>query len=339
MHIPKVKLIGVGGTIASIKTPEGLIPGLNVDRIIRSIPELTNICEIDTFQLMNLDSSNLQPEDWIKIANACIDALNDQTIEGVVVLHGTDTMAHSATAVSFLVRDQNKPIIFTGSQIPFESFGTDARRNIVDSIRVILETDIAETMIVFDSKVYRASRTTKLREYEFNAFETIDPTPIAEIARRIEIIDPFVKRRRNSLAWLDGSINPNVALIRAFPGLKPKMMETLPELGYQGVVISAYGAGNLPTKERSLIKPLRKLLQEGFPVVVTTQCVFGRSELFLYEAGNMLLQMGVISGYDMLSETALIKLMWVLAKTTEMDEIRKLMGKNIAGEIRAKILF
>ncbi len=328
----KIVMIGVGGTIASIKTSDGLKPGLSVERIVGSIPELRDF-DIETVQLMNLDSADMQPEDWMTIAKSCVHYLNDQKVSGIIVLHGTDTMAYSATALSFLIRDQNKPIVFTGAQIPFSSFGTDARNNIVDSIRVIAETDLAETMIVFDSKVLRGCRSIKLREYEFNAFESIDPTPIAEIARRVEIIDDHARKRRNTLAWYDGPLDPNVALIHAFPGLKPELLERLPDFGYRGAVIAAYGAGNLSMRERSLLPVIKKLIRQGFPVVITTQCVFGRSELFLYESGNELIRIGAITGYDMMSEAALIKLMWALGKSDKLSEIRDLMGQNLAGEI------
>ena len=193
--------------------------------------------------------------------------------------------------------------------------------------------NIAESVICFNSVIYRGCRTVKLREYDLSAFETVDPFPIAEIARDIDLIDPFVKLRKNSKTWIDGDLNPNVALIRAFPGMSPNQIRQLPQLGYQGAIIEGYGAGNLPIRDRSLLEPIKELTESGFPIIITTQCVFGRTELLLYQTGKNYLELGVITGYDMISEVALIKLMWALHKTTNIDEIAALMHTNLASEI------
>lgn len=333
MTLPHIMIVGIGGTIASQRTDEGFKPSLSVKRLLSYIPEINNHCTFETTQLMNVDSSNLQPEDWEEIANYLITPLNSERFDGIIVLHGTDTMAYTASAVAILIRDVNKPIIFTGSQIPFSVFGSDARRNIIDSIRVIRETDFAESLIVFDSRVYRSVRTTKLREYDLSAFETVDPFPVAEIARRIEIIDQTIKTRSKKKSYFDGPLNPQVALIRIFPGLDPKFLESLSEFGYKGVVIQGYGAGNLPMLNRSLISSVGYLIKQNIAVVITSQCVFGRTELFLYEPGTELIKLGAISGFDMISESAVIKLMWALGKTDELSKISALMQENLVGEI------
>lgn len=330
---PLVVIIGIGGTIASVKTDQGLVPNLSPDHLVSLLPELKDFCRLEAEELMNVDSSNLQPEDWMLIVRAISKQVNRSDVTGVVVTHGTDTMAFTASACALLLRNLGKPVVFTGSQIPFPVFGTDAKRNLIDSIRVAATMDLAESVICFNSVIYRGCRTVKLREYDLSAFETVDPFPIGEIARDITTIDQSVKQRKNSKTWVDGNLNPNVALIRAFPGMSPDMLSQLPEMGYEGVVIEGFGSGNLPIKERSLIEPIKQLTEQQFPVVVTTQCVFGRTELLLYETGKNFSELGVISGFDMISEVALIKLMWALAKASNYEEIVALMHTNLAREI------
>ena len=335
---PLVVLLGVGGTIASIETEDGLVPNLSADLLLSMLPEIGNFCDIECHDLMSIDSSNLQPYDWIVIIKAINKHLNRDKVAGVVVTHGTDTMAFTASAAAILIRNMGKPVVFTGSQIPMPVFGSDARTNLIDSIRVAATMNLAESVICFDSCIFRGSRTIKLREYDLSAFETVNPFPIAEIARTISVIDPFVKSRTSSKSWVDGGLNPHVALIRAFPGMSPDLLRKLPDLGYEGVVIEGFGSGNLPIKENSLLAPIAELTSSGIPVVITTQCVFGRTELLLYETGKNFSDLGVISGLDMISEVALIKLMWALDKSKSMDEISALMHTNLAQEINPLIV-
>ncbi|OLS22096.1 MAG: L-asparaginase 1 [Candidatus Heimdallarchaeota archaeon LC_2] len=333
----KIKILGIGGTISSLQSNEGFKPGISVESIIQYIPRVLEYYTLEVEEIMMVDSANLQPEDWIIIAEKIKDNLNDVTVHGVVLTHGTDTMAYSAAATSILLRNITKPVVFTGSQIPLEIFSSDAQRNLIDAIRVAGETNIAESVIVFNSKVYRGSRTIKLREYDLSAFETIDPFPLAEISRTIDIIDPFIKTRSKAQTWLDGGLNVNVALIKIFPGLDPKIIENLPELGYEGIVLECYGAGNIPILKRSLVKCIKNLRSMNIPVIITSMCIYGRAELYLYETGKMAKDAGAISGFDMLSEVALIKLMWALNKTNDFDEIKDIIYSNVAGEINTVI--
>lgn len=329
----KIKILSVGGTISSLHSEEGFKPGLTIEGIIQYIPRVLEYYTLEVEEIMSVDSANLQPEDWIIIAERIRDSLNDITVHGIVLTHGTDTMAYTAAATAILLRNITKPVVFTGSQIPLEIFSSDAQRNLIDAIRVAGETNIAESVIVFNSKVYRGTRTIKLREYDLSAFETIDPFPLAEISRTIDIIDPFIKSRNKAQSWLDGGLNLNVALIKVFPGLNPTLLENLPDLGYEGIVLECYGAGNIPIMKRSLVNCIKNLRTKNIPVVITSMCIFGRAELYLYETGKLAKEAGAISAFDMLSEVALIKLMWALDKTKDLDEIENIIYNNVAGEI------
>lgn len=329
----KIKILGVGGTISSLQSDDGFKPGITVEGIIQYIPRVLEYYTLEVEEIMRVDSANLQPEDWVIIAEKIRDSLNDVTVHGIVVTHGTDTMAYSAAATAILLRNITKPVVFTGSQIPLQIFSSDAQRNLIDAIRVAGETNIAESVIVFNSKVYRGLRTIKLREYDLSAFETIDPFPLAEISRTIDIIDPFIKSRNKAQTWLDGGLNLNVAMIKIFPGLNPKIIENLPELGYEGIVLECYGAGNIPILQRSLVSSIKNLRAKNIPVIITSMCIYGRAELYLYETGKMAQEAGAISGFDMLSEVALIKLMWALNKTNDFEEIKDIIYTNVAGEI------
>ncbi len=332
----RIIVLGMGGTISSVIGETGLSPQQKSADLISLLPELKKYYDIETHELMSIDSSNLQPEHWTIVAEKIHQEAIRRDVHGIVIVHGTDTMAYTASAIAFMVQRIGIPIVFTGSQIPFSKIGSDGRKNIIDAIRVAADADIAESIIVFDSKIMRSVRTIKMREYDLNAFETTDPVPIGEIAIGLHIYDNTTIRRNNMSPVLFNRINTNVAMLKVFPGMKPEILTTLIDLGYEGIVLDAYGAGNVPILENSLLEPIKELAERNIPVVITSQCVFGTTEL-LYETGIKAHQAGAIQGYDTIAEVALIKLMWILGKTRSMDEINKHMSNNYVGEINPAI--
>ncbi|MCY3414274.1 MAG: asparaginase [Candidatus Heimdallarchaeota archaeon] len=332
----RIMVFGMGGTISSTIGPSGLSPGQVSQNFISLMPELLDHYEIETKELMAIDSSNLQPHHWSEVAERIYSEATRRDIDGIVIAHGTDTMSYTASAIAFMIQQYGKPIVFTGSQIPFSYLGSDGRKNIVDAILVAAEADIAETVIVFDSKIHRAVRSVKLREYDLNAFESTDPTIMGEIGMGIHLYDPMTIKRSGNSPTLKKDLNTNVALLKVFPGMKPEMLTSLVDMGYEGLVLDAYGAGNVPILENSLLDPIKSLTNKQIPVVITSQCVFGTTEL-LYETGILANKAGAIQGFDMIAEVALIKLMWVMGKTTDFAKIRNMMQRNIVGELNPYI--
>lgn len=326
----------MGGTISSTIGISGLSPGTKSADIISLIPELSKSYDIETKELMSIDSSNLQPHHWSEVAEKIFAEVSRRDIDGVVVAHGTDTMTYTASAIAFMVQNLGKPIVFTGSQIPFSHIGSDGRKNIIDAIRVAAEADIAESIIVFDSKIMRSVRTVKMREYDLNAFESTDPTIIGELSLGMHFYDVSMNRRSNMAPRIFSKIETNVAMLKVFPGMKPEMLICLADIGYKGIVLDAYGAGNVPILENSLLDPIRQLTFRNIPVVITSQCVFGTTEL-LYETGILAHEAGAIQGFDTIAEVTLIKLMWILGKTNSLDDIKKYMMTNYVGEINPAI--
>lgn len=332
----RIVVLGMGGTISSVLNETGLSPGMSSSEILSKFPELDKYYDLEARELMAIDSSNLQPTDWCIIAKEVYADVKREDVDGVVIVHGTDTMTYTASALAFMIRKHGKPIVFTGSQIPLTEVGSDGRKNLIDSIRVAANADISENVIVFNSKIMRSVRTLKLREYDLNAFESTDPTIIGEVAYGLYIYDNATVTRSKNTAILDNTLNIKVAMLKVFPGMKPEMLISLMDMGYEGVILDAYGAGNVPILNYSLLDPIKILTDNGIPVVITSQCVFGTTEL-LYETGILAHNAGAIQGYDMNAEVALIKLMWALGKTSDLVEIAEIMHKNYVGEINPVI--
>ena len=339
-----VVLLGCGGTISMKRNKgTGFQPEFFIDDLLKQIPELKGFSDLETEQILHEDSSNLQPEDWLLITRAIYDHINRSEVEGIVVVHGTDTLTYSASISALMVQNLPKPVIFTGSQIPLSRVGSDGRKNLIDSIRVAKEVDIAESVIVFNNKIFRSVRTLKLREYEIAAFDTVDSPPIGDISLNINILDRNHRKRNiNSKAKYFPYLDPHVALITLFPGLDPKSLEQMVfNGGYRGIILESYGAGNIPIKNRSLLPLINTLHEQNIPVTVTTQCIWGRTEMMLYESGRKAYQAGAIPGYDMTSPTALLKKMWALGKNkgaVSIEKIEKDMHTNYVGEINPEII-
>jgi L-asparaginase len=208
--------------------------------------------EVVQRELFQLDSANAQPHHWQELASAIRDIHEEiPDLHGIVVSHGTDTMAYSAAAVSFMVRDYGKPIVFTGAQIPATVPWSDGPRNLIDAIRVAAFGDVAETCIVFNGEIHRGTRIKKLRVNSYDAFDSMDPTPLGVLARDI-ILYEGRKKRSNLVPKFDTRINNRVWLLKVFPGLQPQILLKILDMGYQGIVIEGFGAGNIPSEENAI---------------------------------------------------------------------------------------
>ena len=340
-----VVLLGCGGTISMKPHINGFQPTLHVLELLAQIPELKGFAELEIEEIMSEDSANLQPEDWITISKAIYTHAQRPEVEGIVVIHGTDTLVYTASAAALMVQNLPVPVVFTGAQVPLTQVGSDGRKNLIDAIRVAKESPIAECVIVFDNKIMRSVRSLKLRDYELNAFESVDSPPIGDIALKLHILDHNYHPRKieqRSLPLFLPYLEPNVALVQLFPGLKPASKEIF-VLGsnYRGIVLESYGAGNVPIHKRSLLEILKKLHDASIPVIITTQCVWGRTEMMLYETGRQAYLAGAIPGFDMITPAALVKLMWVLGKNStqhNINDIEKLIHTNFIGEISPEII-
>ncbi len=331
----KVSVLTTGGTISSVYDAKigAYRPGFSLEKLLKSLPPGMDKIEVITQELFQLDSANAQPHHWQDIANAIKQVSKDHPdIDGVVILHGTDTMAYSAAAISLMIQDFGKPIVLTGSQIPAIEPWSDGPRNIRDAIRVAAWADLGETSIVFNGEIHRGTRARKIRERAYDAFDSVDPTPLGLLGHRIVLYENRI-RRNNLVPKFRTEIDDKVCLLKVFPGMSPKIIDRIVDLDYHGLVIEGYGSGNIPAKENSLAESIRNALDHGCVVVMTTQCAFGQADLSLYEVGKAALEVGALSAYDMTSETTVVKLMWCLGQTNDHDKIKEMMMHNYVGEI------
>ena len=329
----KILYLATGGTIASAPSEEGFTPSLNANQLINTIPGLNNICKIDTKTIMSKDSSNVQPEDWVILADTIFNELN--CYDGIVITHGTDTMAYTASALCFMLQNINKPVILTGSQIPFGEKNSDAKRNIIDAFVTACE-DIVGIYIVFDSKIIKGCRASKLRTKENDIFESINYPYIGMVDNQyVHYFNKPIFKKDNS-PLLQPNLNPNIYVLKLFPGLCSKIIDTIADLNYKAVIIECFGLGGVPFEGRSLLSSLERLVEKGICVVITTQCKFNGVDLNVYDVGQKTQKMGVISAYDMTFKALVTKLMWALGQSESVNEVKKIMSINYTDEISLK---
>ncbi|MBD3204227.1 type I asparaginase [Candidatus Woesearchaeota archaeon] len=329
----KIMIIGTGGTITAKFSKHCLKPGkLREQEVIGYISDARSIATIKTIELYKIDSSNMQPEYWIEIAQTIYDNYND--FNGFVILHGTDTMHYTASVLSFLLQNLDKPIVLTGSQVPADRIGSDAKVNLLDAIRVAAETTLNEVIIVFNRKIFRGNRTRKIREIEYDAYRSIGIPKLGTIEYDIRINKNHIINHKKKIKFYN-NLEKNICIQKIVPGYNPKILSALVNLGYKGIIIEGFGAGNVPIETNSLIPAIKKIVNLGIPLVVSSQCSIGFSWMYLYECGNKALRAGAIPAYDMISETALTKLMWILGNYPDanLKKIKTIFLENIAGEI------
>jgi L-asparaginase len=327
----KILLIQTGGTIAMSAKGDGveLDPEAWSNLLYREFPELEELAQIDTYPLFFEDSSDLNSSHWVNLAN-CIDS-NYEKYNGFVILHGTDTMAYTASALSFALQNLAKPVIFTGSQVPMSSIRSDARRNLINAIEMAT-TPIQEVAICFNDHVYRANRATKLSIGDFDAFGSPNIPPIAEIGLNIQlnvqpkkILPPFENRAKFS---------NKIFVFTVHPSLNTSYLDCLDLSKLDAIIVRAFGSGNFPMKgEFNLLPFFEKCREQGVIVAMVSQADFDAVDLSKYPAGRSAIKAGAVSGRDMTLEAALTKLMYLTAQETSKSEVEKLFQENIAGEL------
>ena len=326
----KILLLTTGGTIASMPGGEGLEPHRS-DVMDRELQQLRTYYDITVRDVMCLDSSNIRPEEWRLIAREIFE--NRMGFDGIVVSHGTDTMAYTASAVTFMLRNIDRPVVFTGSQLPLADYLSDGPENLRTAF-AMAATGCPGVFLAFDRKVMLGCRAVKVRASGFSAFESVNSRYAGLVSNLGLVLDQEVLPKSSGEAQLLDDISKNVFLLKLTPGLNPAIFDMLAAMGYRGIVVEAFGLGGFNVLNKGL-RGIQRAVEDGISVVVTTQCLYDSSDLRVYQVGNKLLEMGVIQGRDMTSEAAMTKLMWAIGQGMEQKEIAELFGQNLAGEITA----
>lgn len=337
-----ISIISTGGTVASVvdyKTG-AVHPAFTADDLVRANPELLNHANINGKAILNILSENMKPEYWVKTARSIADEINDGAY-GVVVAHGTDTMHYTSAALSFIL-DTPVPIVFTGAQRSSDRPSSDAFMNLISSV-VAANSDIAEVTLCMHAEeddsfcyLHRGSKVRKMHTTRRDTFRSINSLPIAKIRNgTLKLVDKNLeyKRRSNKEVILNDEIEEKVAFIKSYPGIRADLIDYHIDKGYRGMVIEGTGLGHCPD---NLIPSLERAKEENIPVIMTSQCLYGLINMNVYSTGRKILDSGVISAYDMLPETAYVKLVWALGQSDNIEDVKMIMQANIAGEIGEK---
>lgn len=336
-----ILIIYTGGTIGMIQNAEtGALESFNFDHLLNHVPELKHLnINIDskTFD-PPIDSSDMEPELWSRIVTIIEE--NYDKYNGFVILHGTDTMSFTASALSFMLEGLSKPVILTGSQLPIGALRTDGKENLITAIEIAAAKHPDDTPIVpevcvfFQEKLMRGNRTTKVNSESFGAFNSNNYPTLAKAGTDIQFHTRNIKKYVPGLKLkAHHEYNSNIIILSLFPGIQQEVVERVMQTKeLKGVIFRTFGAGNAPQK-KWLVDALKKATAEGKIIINITQCAGGSVHMERYETGLQLLEAGVISGKDSTVEAALTKLMYLLGKGLPAEEVRRLMGKSLEGEI------
>ena len=327
----KILLLTTGGTIASVPGGEGLEPHRS-DVMERELNQLHTYFDITVQDVMCLDSSNIRPEEWQTIARHIF--AQRSGYDGVVVSHGTDTMAYTASAVTFMLPNIDIPVVFTGSQLPLADMLSDGPANLRTAF-AMAASGHRGVFLAFDRKVMLGCRAVKIRASGFSAFESVNARYAAQVSNQGLVADPAVLPQFHGEPQLRPEISRDVFLLKLTPGLNPAIFDMLAAMGYKGIVIEAFGLGGINVLHRGL-RGIHRCVEDGLSIVVTTQCLYDSSDLRVYQVGNKLLELGVIQGRDMTSEAAMTKLMWAIGQGMDQAQIKDLFCQNLAGEVTAE---
>ncbi|REA64284.1 L-asparaginase 1 [Dyadobacter luteus] len=336
-----VLVIYTGGTLGMVYESKGkqLVP-FNFDQIIEKVPEISRLSFGITFLSLKepIDSSNVNPAIWIELAQ--IIETNYTYYDSFVILHGTDTMAYTASALSYLLENLDKPVILTGAQLPIGVARSDARENFITALELAAAMDddrkpiLSEVCIYFNSQLLRGNRSKKQESSDFNAFHSENYPYLANAGVQIEYNYPYLKpREENAQLKVHTQMDTNVAFIKMFPGINQKVVESILGIeGLRGVVLETYGAGNATT-DRWFLDAIKTAIESGIVIFNVSQCEGGKVIQGHYQTSKFLKQVGVVSGSDITAEAAITKMMYVFSKENEIEKCAALLGKPLRGEM------
>jgi L-asparaginase len=332
----KLYIAYTGGTIGMRRTAAGYAPAPGfLASQMRAMPELADPAmpayDIHEYEPL-LDSSNMRPADWVRIGRDIVEHYGDY--DGFIVLHGTDTMAYTASALPFFIRGLAKPVIITGSQIPLSEVRNDARSSLVTSMLIASSASVPEVCLYFGNKLLRGCRSTKVHADGLDAFDSPNYPPLGLVGVDVDIDVTHVLRTPQPPVRLAEPVaEATVGAFRLFPGISPEFMANVLQPPLQGLVLQAYGVGNGPDRDEALLRVIGEASERGVVIVACTQCLRGSVHLGEYATGASLARAGVISGYDLTTEAALCKLYYLFSTGCTADEVRRLMGQDLCGEM------
>ncbi len=337
---PRVKLFGTGGTIASrLDYRTGaVIPAFSPGELYGSVPELADYCNLETEKLYGEFSENIGPKHWIRAAKAIGEEIK-KGVQGIVIGHGTDIMHHTAAALSFMVQDSPVPIVMVGSQRSSDRPSSDAALNLIHSVKTAAESDIAEvTVCMFGPTsdiyglIHRGTRVRKMHSSYRSTFRTIGETPLATVSKDkiVRINNDYKKRRSDKIVKINPVFEEKISIVYYYPNMQPDIIDSLVENGYKGIVIAGTGLGHV---NKPMYPALKRAEEAGVAVYMTVQTLWGYVQMYVYETGREMMDLGVIPAANMLPEVAYVKLGWALGQTTDLKKVKNIMLTPIAGEI------